>query len=59
MVLKNEIIETEKRPRFEWNRDTKQIETIEMSRTIQSTIHTKRIIEGIDTKPYGYEEKNN
>ena len=59
MVLKNEIIETEKGPRFEWNRDTKQIETIEMSRTIKSTIHTKRNIEGIDTKPYGYEENNN
>jgi len=59
MVLKNEIIETEKRPRFEWNRDTKQIETIEMSRTIKSTIHTKRNIEGIDTKPDGYEENNN
>ena len=58
MVLNSEVIETEKRPQFEWNRDTKQIVTIEMSRTIQSTIHTKRNIEGIDTKPYGYEENN-
>ena len=56
MVLESETIETEARYQFIWDRDTKEIKTIEMSRKIQSTIHTKRNVDGMDTKPYGYEE---
>ena len=56
MILKNEVIETDKRFQFVWDQETKQIRTVYMSRKIQSTIHTKRFIDGIDTKPYGFEE---
>ena len=54
MVLERETIETEASYHFFWDRDTKEIKTIEMSRKIQSTIHTKRNVDGMDTKPYGY-----
>ena len=54
MVLKHETIETEKRFQFVWDQETKQIKTIWMSRKIQPTIHTKRCVDGMDTKPYGY-----
>jgi hypothetical protein len=54
MILKNEVIETDKRFQFVWDQETKQIRTIYMSRKIQTTLHTKRVVDGIDTKPYGY-----
>ena len=57
MVLESEIIETEARSQFISGRETKEIKTVEMSRKIQSTIHTKRNVDGKDTKPYGYQEK--
>ena len=57
MVLESETIETEARFQFIWDRKTKQIKTIEMSKKIQSTIPTKRNVDGMDTKPYGYQEK--
>jgi hypothetical protein len=56
MVLENETIETEERYQFQWDRETKQIKTIEMSRKMQSTIHTKRNVVGMDTLPYGFVE---
>ena len=56
MVLESEIIETEARFQFIWDRETKEIKTIEMSRKIQSTTHTKRNVDGMDTKSYGYQE---
>ena len=56
MVLESEIIETEARFQFFWDRETKEIKTIEMSRKIHSTIHTKRNVDGMDTKPHGYQE---
>ena len=57
MVLKHGTIETEKRFQFVWDQETKKIRTIFMSKKIQSTIHTKRIVYGMDTKPYGYVNK--
>ena len=57
MVFESEIIETEARYQFVWDRDTKQIKTIEMSKKIQSTIQTKRNVYGMNTFPIGYEEK--
>jgi hypothetical protein len=57
MVLDNETIGTQARFQFVWDRETKQIQTIEMSRKIQSTIHTKRNVVGMDTKPYGFVDK--
>ena len=56
MVLESELIETVPRYQFIWDRETKQIKTIEMSKKIQSTIHTKRNVDGMDTLPYGYQE---
>ena len=56
MVLENETIDTEERYQFQWDRETKQIRTIEMKRKIQSTIHTKRNVVGLDTLPYGFVE---
>ena len=56
MVLENDTIQIEARYQFIWDRDTKQIKTIEVSKKIQSTIHTKRNVDGMDTKPYGYLE---
>jgi hypothetical protein len=57
MVLDNEPIGTQARFQFVWDREAKQIKTIEMSRKIQSTIHTKRNVVGMDTVPYGFVEK--
>ena len=57
MVLESDVIETEARYQFVWDRDTKQIKTIEMSKKIQSTIHTKRNVVGLNTFPIGFEEK--
>ena len=57
MVLESDTIQTEARYQFIWDRDTKQIKTIEVSKKIQSTIHTKRNVDGMNTFPIGYEEK--
>ena len=54
MIVKNEVIETDKRFQFVWDQETKQIRTIYMSRKIQTTLHTKILVDSIDTKPYGY-----
>ena len=56
MVLESETIETEARYQFIWDRETKEIKTIQMSKKIQSTIHTKRNVDGMDTKPIRYQE---
>ncbi len=57
MVLESETIEAAERFQFIWDRETKQIKTIEMSRKIQSTIHTKINVVGMNTLPYGFVEK--
>jgi hypothetical protein len=55
--LKNVSLESQKRYQFTWNKTTKDIETKYLSRTVNSTINTKRILlENYDTLPFGYEE---
>ena len=56
MVLESEVIETAERCKFIQGRETKQIKTIKMSRKIQSTIHTRSNVVGMDTLPYGFIE---
>ena len=55
--LKNVSLESQKRYQVTWNKTTKDIETKYLSRTVNSTINTKRILlENFDTLPFGYEE---
>ena len=56
VVLKNEILESEKRYQFVWNKTTKDVETRYISRKVQTTLDSKRMIkEGTyDTVPFGY-----
>ena len=55
MVLNNGSIDTAKRYQFIWDKETKQIKTIFMSRKIRSTLDSKRTVKGDDTLPYGYQ----
>ena len=55
--LKNVPLKSEERYQFTWNKTSKDIETKYLSRTVNSTINTKRILlENYDTLPFGYEE---
>ena len=55
MVTNNGSINTAKRYQFVWGKATKQIKTIFLSRTIRSTIDTKRTVSTDETLPYGYQ----
>ena len=56
IVLENKILESEKRYQFTWNKTTKDIETKYVSRSVQSTLDSKRIVlDNYDTRPFGYE----
>jgi hypothetical protein len=56
MVLNDEEIESERRYQFTWNQKSKDIETRYISRTVQSTIDSKRIVlDDNNTVPFGYE----
>ena len=54
MVLNGTGIESKKRFQFKWDTKTKDIITNNVSRSIKSTIKEKRIIDGYDTKPFGW-----
>jgi hypothetical protein len=54
MVLNNTKIETEKRYQFTWNKDSKDVVTTFVSRSINSTINSKRVVNGLDTLPCGF-----
>jgi hypothetical protein len=57
MVLKDVKLVSEKRYQFTWNSHTKDIETKYLSRTVQSTVDTKRILlDNYDTLPFGYQK---
>ena len=50
-------LESEKRYQFTWNPKTKDIETRYVSRSVQSTIDSKRnMLSNFDTLPFGYEK---
>ena len=55
MVLEDKKIKSEKRYQFTWNQKTKDIETRYISRTVQATMDSKRVIVGNDTLPFGYD----
>jgi hypothetical protein len=56
ITLKKLKIESEKRYQFTWNKTTKDIETKYVSRSVQSTLDSKRIVlDNYDTRPFGYE----
>ena len=52
MVLDNTTLESEERHQFKWNTKTKDIETKQVKRTIRCTLDSKRLIDGLDTKPF-------
>ena len=55
MVLKNDLLESEKRFQFVWNEQTKDIETRFISRTAKQTMETKRtLLSDYSTVPFGY-----
>ena len=54
MVLNGKGIESKKRFQFKWDTKTKDIITNNVSRSIKSTIKEKRIVDGYDTKPFGW-----
>ena len=54
-ILEKTSIESESRYQFKWDSKEKQINTIYTSRTVQSTIDSKRVINNeYDTLPIGY-----
>ena len=56
IVLENKTLESEKRYQFTWNKSTKDIETKYVSRSVKSTMDSKRIIlDNYDSIPFGYE----
>jgi hypothetical protein len=54
--LKNETIESAERYMFTWSNKNKDIETTYISRTVRSTMDSKRTIIGVDTLPFGFDE---
>ena len=54
MVLNDKTIESEKRFQFRWTNDTKDIITVDIGKSIKSTISEKRTIDGYDTLPFGW-----
>ena len=55
MVLNDNTIESEERFQFRWQNDTKDIVTVNIGRSIRSTISEKRTVIGYDTLPFGYQ----
>ena len=55
MVLNDKTIESEKRFQFRWNNNTKDIVTVNIGKSIRSTISEKRDINGYETLPFGYQ----
>jgi hypothetical protein len=56
MVLNNPSIKSEDRYTFRWDAKSKDVITQLLSRSIRSTVNSKRSIDGYDTLPFGYEQ---
>ena len=54
MVLNDKTIKSEKRFQFRWDNNTKDIITVNIGKSIKSTISEKRTINGYDTFPFGW-----
>ena len=59
MVINNTSITSEERYTVRWGSKRKNVGTKFLSRSIVSTVNTKRTIEGFDTLPFGYEQEEN
>jgi hypothetical protein len=57
MVLNNTSIKSEERYTFRWDTKTKNVITQFLSRSIRSTVNSKRTIVAYDTVPFGYEQE--
>ena len=56
---KNDLeINSKSRHQFKWEPISKDIITRHIARSIKSTIKEKRIIDGFDTKPFGFVTKS-
>ena len=58
MVLNQKTIESAERFQFKTDPRTKDIITKYIKRSVKSTIGEKRVIDGFDTLPFGFEGKN-
>jgi hypothetical protein len=56
MVLNNTSIKSEERYTFRWDAQSKDVITKCLSRSVRSTVKSKRSIDGYDTLPFGYEQ---
>ena len=55
VTLNNKPLKSEERHQFTWNKTSKDVETKYISRTVNSTIDSKRTsLENYETLPYGY-----
>ena len=54
MVLNDETLQSVPRYQFQWDKKSKNIITGQISRSIHSTINSKRDLDGYDTTPFGY-----
>ena len=52
MVFEHKTLESEERHQFKWNTKTKDIESKQVNRMIRCTLDSKRLIDGLDTKPF-------
>jgi hypothetical protein len=57
MVLNNTSIKSEERYTFRWDSISKDVITKFLSRSVRSTVNSKRTIDGYDTLPFGYEQE--
>jgi hypothetical protein len=57
MVLNNTSIKSEERYTFSWDAKSKDVVKQFLSRSIRSTVNSKRTIVGYDTVPFGYEQE--
>ena len=57
MVLNNTSIKSEDRYTFRWDSKSKDVITKFLSRSIRSTVNSKRTIDGWGTLPFGYEQE--
>ena len=57
MVLNDTSIKSEDRYTFRWDAKNKDVVTKFLSRSIRSTVNSKRTIDGWGTLPFGYEQE--
>ena len=55
MILNSQPIKTQKRFQFRWDTCSKDIVTHYISKSIKSTLKEKRLLDGYDSKPFGFE----